>query len=341
MSNEKGAVIWRILFSVIMAILLAGALFAYIYSQRSYGVGSQAQSLANELSRTSFSALYRESPTYNLPKDVGGSYYEVEIDSETDSIIIKAEGGTYHSAVGVNLENIGKPPEPGGTLYSLGGKGKVLVSSNPITPENQEIKENIDSPPSFYYFAKENPREAVAIAAAYFRAIEIFPDKKLGVQEYKKENSNSFLIRISSSDENIGNMRVIGRENSQVVGFVESSWIVDNVSVVPDNFSGVECPSIENSISKDWLYSPDQIVRLLKKRSWREPGENEPVSIPNDVEPIPATVKTNVSTYPSYRFEFSSSDTGYVLHFGLMPWKADEEQSGFVFESEPDLEAIV
>lgn len=319
-----------------MAALLAAAFFAYVYSQRGYEVGAQAQALADELSRTSFSALYQTAPTYDLPKSVGGAYYEVRIDNETNTFIVEADGKSYRSAAGTNIKSVDSLPDSGGTLHALGVEDRVLISSNPIPSENYEVEVITITTPEFYYFAKDNAREAAAITAAYFRAIKAFPGENLDIQEYEWENSNTLLARVTSGGELLTVMRVGGYENSQDIGYIKNAWIVEEVENTSEDISGTDCPSIENAVSSGWVYSSSQIIRHLKTRAWYK--NDQPIKIPQDVKPTPSTATTSVSTYPTYRFEFLSGTTEYTLHFGLMSWKIDENQPGFVFESKPELE---
>lgn len=333
MFSEKGTLVWRLLFSVAMAVLLAASFYAFYASQERYGIGSQAQSLADDISQTCFLAFTRQGPTYNLPSNVGGTSYEFRVNTQTDTIVVETNGSLYRSSVGANLENVGPLPSPGETLYTQGLVDKVLISKNVIQPSVGDFdQENASSEPNFYSFAKENPRAATALMAAYFHMMESSSTDNLDIKEYEQRGSDTFLARATSDDGDLI-VRIIGYENSQDVAHVKEVWIVGSVENYSDSFDGTDPPSVKNAVSSGWFYTPSQIVAHLRGRTWHDEN-GEVVSIPSAVEPLFATATTRVRTYPTYRFEFK----GYLLHFGSMMWKWNENQPGFRFQSDPKLE---
>lgn len=183
-----------LLFGVILATLMAGILAMQLRVQREAGVDEQAQALADAISRTCFAALARQQVTYNLPDDVGGSDYALEV--ENNLIIVRVtsgerEGRRYYSSVGIQLEVLSLPT-PGGKLYAQGRGDRVIISSEPLAPPLEEIEAPEEAaPPEFYEWAKGNELEAVALAAAYFYALERYPARwdngVLDVLGYKRE----------------------------------------------------------------------------------------------------------------------------------------------------------
>lgn len=321
-----------LLFGALMAILLAGVFFMQLTKQREFEVGTQAQALADDLARTCFSTLPGQQPTLDLPSRIAGSSYEVEIEENRSAFIIRITGGTgagesYWTFANVDLRVENTSFTPGGKVYFMRSGDLVVISASPI----EATQENIfpipsDGPPEFYYFARENPREATAIIAAYF-------DVTQDIDAYEWENSNSILVRAGSIL-----LRVRGHENEENVGFVGNAWIISNI----ENYAGeltdaVPCPSPENAYSSGWLYSPSQALSYLRSRTWRRTSDNSIISIPSDALVRAAAVTTNVSSYPTWRVEWEN----YVIHYQTGPWWHAENTPGFVFRSKPELEALV
>ncbi len=315
-----------------MAILLAGVFFMQLTEQREFEVSAQAQALADDLAKTCFSALSGQQPTLDLPLQLAGSSYELEIDENRSTFIVRITEGTgagesYWTVANVGLQMESTSITPGGRVYFTCSGDVVLVSASPI----ETVPENVfhtpsGEPPEFYYFARENQREATAIIAAYF-------DVSRDIDAYKWENSDSILVRTGSIL-----LRVQGYENCENIGLVDNNWVISNI----DNYSGefdnpLLCPSAENAYLSGWLYSPAQALGYLRSRTWRRISDNLVVSIPNNASIRAAAVTTNVSTYLTWQVEFD----GYILQYQAMPWWYLENTPGFVFQSEPELEAVV
>lgn len=299
--------------------------------QREFEVSAQAQALADDLAKTCFSALAGQQPTLDLPLQLAGSSYELEIDENRSTFIVRITGGTGAGESYWTIANVGLQVENtsltlGGRVYFMCSDDIVLVSASPIeTPPENILPTPSGEPPEFYYFARENQREATAIIAACF-------DSSRDINAYKWENSDSILVRAGSIL-----LRVQG-ENWENVGLIDNAWIISNI----ENYAGeltdaFPCPSAENAYLSGWLYSPAQALGYLRSRTWRRTSDNAVVKIPNNASIRAAAVTTNVSTYLTWRVEFES----YILHYQAMPWWYLENTPGFVFQSEPELEAVV
>lgn len=321
-----------LLFGVLMAILLAGVFFMQLTKQREFEVGAQAQALADDLAKTCFSALSGQQPTLDLPLQLAGSGYELEIDDNRSTFIVRITGGTgagesYWTIANVGLQVENTSITPGGRVYFMCSGDVVLVSASPI----EALPENIlptpsGEPPEFYYFARENQREATAIVAAYFEVSR-------NIDAYKWENSDSILVHAG-----LIWLRVQGHENWENVGLVDNAWIISKIENYAGEFTDAfPCPSAENAYLSGWLYSPAQALGYLRSRTWRRTSDNAVVNIPNNASIRAAAAATNVSTYLTWRIEFES----YILHYQAMLWWCMENTPGFVFQSEPELEAVV
>jgi len=321
-----------LLFGVLMAILLAGVFFMQLTKQREFEVSAQAQALVDDLAKTCFSALSGQQPTLDLPLQLAGSVYELEIDENRSTFIVRITDGTgagesYWTVANVGLQVENTSLAPGGRVYFMCSGDVVLVSASPV----EALTENVlpkpsGEPPEFYYFARENQREAAAIIAVYF-------DLSRDIDAYKWENSDSILARAGSIL-----LRVQGYENWENVGLVDNAWIISKI----ENYAGeltdaLPCPSVENAYLSGWLYSPAQALGYLRSRTWRRTSDNAVVNIPNNASIRAAAATTNISTYFTWRVEFES----YILHYQAMPWWYLENTPGFVFQSEPGLEAVV
>lgn len=299
--------------------------------QREFEVSTQAQALADDLAKTCFSALSGQQPTLDLPSQLAGSSYELEIDENRSTFIVRITrgtgvGGSYWTIVNVGLRMDNTSLAPGGRVYFMYLDDIVLVSASPI----KALPENIfpttsGEPPEFYYFARENQREATAIVEAYFGVSS-------DIDTYKWED-NDLIVRSGSIL-----LRVQGYENWENIGFVDNAWIISNI----ENYAGeltdvLPCPSAENAYLNGWLYSPAQALGYLRSRTWRRTSDNVVVNIPNNASIRAAAVTTNFFTYLTWRVEFED----YILHYQAMPWWYLENTPGFVFQSEPELEAVV
>ncbi|MFB0500040.1 MAG: hypothetical protein ACETWO_02010, partial [Candidatus Hadarchaeaceae archaeon] len=315
----------------LMAILLAGVFFMQLTKQREFEVGAQAQALVDDLAKTCFSALSGQQPTLDLPLQLAGSSYELEIDENRSTFIVRITGGTgagesYWTIANVGLQVENTSLAPGRRVYFICSSDVVLVSASPI----ETLPENIlptpsGEPPEFYYFARENQREAMAIIAAYF-------DVSHDIDAYKWENSDSIIVRAG-----LIFLRVQENEKWENIGLVDNAWIISNIENYAGEFTDYfPCPSAENAYLSGWLYSPAQALGYLRSRTWRT-SDNAVVSIPNNASIRAAAAATNVSTYLTWRVEFES----YILHYQAMPWWYRENTPGFVFQSEPELEAVV
>ena len=323
---------FHLLFGILMAILLAGVFFMQLTKQREFEVGAQAQALADDLARTCSSVLLGQQPTLDLPSRLAGSSYELEIDENRSTFTVWITGGTGEGESYWTVANVGLQVEntsfaPGERVYFMRSGDVVVVSASPIeAPPENIFPMPSGEPPEFYYFARENQREATAIIAAYF-------DVSQDIEAYEWENSDSILVRAGSIV-----LRVQGYENEENVGLVDNAWIISNLENYTGELAGaVPCPSPENAYSSGWLYSPSQALNYLRSRTWRRTSDNSIVAIPSDALVRAAAVTTNVSSYPTWRVEWRD----YVIHYQSGPWWYAENIPGFVFQSEPELEALV
>jgi len=326
-----------ILFGVIVAAMLAGIFIVQYNRQLEARVDEQAQALANDLARISFTAFSREQPSFLLPRNLGGSDYELSVDENSSTFIVHIKAGrqsgmSYYSAANVSLSIENSNFVPSGGVYFQRRGNNVVVSSSPIAAQGENILPPATAtPPEFYGFAKENAKAATAITAAYF-AFENY--SQADATGYKIEGDN-VLVRISFGGENLY-FKVGGYENRDKVGNVDNSWIV--TSPTPDNLASViTCTSVENAYASGWLYSPAEALAYLRSRTWM--SGDTPVVVPANALVRAAAATTNVSTYVTWRVEWQA-DVYYVLHYRAMPWWAQENSPGFVFQSEPELEAI-
>jgi hypothetical protein len=315
-----------------MAVLLAGVFFMQLTRQREFEVGAHAQVLADDLAKTCFSALAGQQLVLDLPSRLAGSSYELEIDENRSTFIVRITGGTgagesYWTVANVELRVENASFAPGGRVYFMRSGDVVLVSASPIeAPQGIISPTPSGKPPEFYYFARENQREAAAIIAAYFKVSR-------NIDAYKWENSNSILVRAG-----LTLLRVQGHENGENVGLVDNSWTITNIENYVGELAGaVPCPSVENAYLSGWLHSPSQALSYLRSRTWMRTSDNTIVNIPSNASIRAAAATTNVSTYLTWRVEFEN----YVLHYQATPWWYAENTPGFVFQSGPELKAVI
>jgi len=328
-----------VLFGVIVAAMLAGLFIVQYNRQLEARVDEQAQALVNDLARISFTAFSREQPSFLLPQTLGGSNYELSVDENTFIVHIKVgkqSGMSYYATANVPLIENNFNPVPGNSVYFKQSGDVVIISSSPITVQPENLWPPITAtPPEFYYFAKENAKAATAIASAYFEARNRYSEENIDVSAYWWENENNLRAQITSNGENLTVFWVTGSENNTVVGKVENAWIVDLVDNVAEILvDATPCYSPDNAYRSGWLYSPAEALAYLRSRTWM--SGDTPVVVPENASVRAAAATTNVSIYPTYCVTFD----GYVIYYRAMPWWAQENSPGFVFQSEPELEAV-
>lgn len=325
-----------VFFGVMLAFLMTFIFIALYNQQLDALVDGQADALANDLAQTAFASLSGGQTTLDLPSDVGGSIYTIEV-KENSIFVVKVTGGRragneYYASVNATVVVENGDFFPGGRLYFMSSGGAVIVSASPIPapPWNFE-QPPTSTPPEFYHFARENSKEATAIIAAYFCTFE-------NVVDYQWENENSMIVRTDRSV-----LRVNGIEEEDNVGLIDNSWIASSV----ENFVGEipesgwkNCPSLENAWKSGWLYSPSQALEQLRGRTWRRVSDGVTVAVPSSAIIHAAAATTNISTYPTWRVEWQD-DISYIVHFKVMPWWEEENTPGFIFQSNPELLPVV
>ena len=126
-----------ILFGVIVAAMLAGIFIVQYNRQLAARVDEQAQALANDLARISFTAFSREQPSFLLPRNLGGSDYELSVDENTSTFIVhikasRQSGMSYYPTANVSLSIENPNFVSSGSVYFQCRGDNVVVSSSPI-----------------------------------------------------------------------------------------------------------------------------------------------------------------------------------------------------------------
>lgn len=348
--DERGLAFY-VLFGVVVAALLFGIFIVHYNRQLEARVDEQAQALADDLARISFSAFSQQQPSFSLPTSVGGSEYELSVDENISAFIVHVTGGrqsgnSYYSVANVVLKVENSSFAAGGKVYFQRKGDNVVVSASPIEAAVENIEQpTTETPPEFYGFAKENQREAAAIAAAYCYALDNlgYPSTSdnapLDAVGYKQDGDD-VLVQIGyRGGDNLTGVRAGGYENGVDVGSVDSAWIITQLQTTENIAGAAVCPSFENAVETSWAYTSGQALRYLRGRTWVL-SDNHVVVIPANAASYAAAATTNVATYPTWRFEFLYEGQSYVIHYRLIPWWWAENAPGFVFQSEPRLEPV-
>jgi len=348
--DERGLAFY-VLFGVIVAALLFGIFIVHYNRQLEARVDEQAQALADDLARISFSAFSQQQPSFSLPTSLGGSEYELSVNENISAFIVHITGGrqadkSYYSVANVVLKVENSSFAAGGIVYFQRIGDNVVVSASPIKAAVENIEQpTTETPPEFYGFAKENQREAAAIAAAYCYVLDNlgYPSTSdnapLDATGYEQDGEN-VLVQIGyMGGENLIWVRASGHDNWENVENVSHAWIFTHLENTENVTGSVACPSFENAVKTNWAYTSGQALRYLRGRTWVL-ADNHVVVIPANAASYAAAATTSVSTYPTWRFEFAYEGQNYVIHYRLMPWWWAENTAGFVFQSEPRLEPV-
>ncbi|MDI6643382.1 MAG: hypothetical protein QMD95_04985, partial [Candidatus Hodarchaeaceae archaeon] len=125
-----------VLFGVLLAWMMA-FIFISIYDQQlNARVDEQAGALADDLAKTAFTALSGGQPTVELPRDLGGTTYTIEV-QDNNTFIVRIVAGrragyTYSAVVNATVTIENQDFSPGGRVYFMRSGDKVVVSAAPI-----------------------------------------------------------------------------------------------------------------------------------------------------------------------------------------------------------------
>lgn len=345
--SEKGRIVWRLLFGVIVASLLLGLLLVYYNSQQEAKAAGSAERLADSLSKACFAALSEGQIEYELPKSVGNSPYKLVIDEEKNFIEIVITGGDqkgsrYISSTDADLRAL-SINDSGGTLYITENNGEVIFSNEKIFPSNKiESERPTDRPPKFYRFAKENVKETAAICAGYFHAKNLYPEKeRLDVRGFSWKGQNTLRIEITNEGKFLNTIEIRGRKTREKVGMVENSWVINQLETTDDRIHDLKpIPSLKNAKKQGWLYSPDQVLSYFQTRTWKRKTGKKSIQIPKDADIDCAATNTSVRAYPTFRINFEKRERDYTIYYQTVLWYYKEIEPGFVFQSKPELEVL-
>lgn len=327
-----------VIFGVFLAFLMT-LVFVSIYSQQLYArVEDEASWLTEALSKTAFQSIVSSSLTFlDLPETLGGSEYSIEIVENSIFLLRitagRGAGNVYVGRVNFSLVVENSEFELGGRIYFYSEGERVIVSSSEISaPKAPVFTTPSQAPPAFYYFSKENPKEAVGIAAVFFFG------EKLENSDILKYAWRDGKLIVFGEAENRGFWRMVEfEENFTQVGKVEKAWIVGKIENISQMPADLLCPSIAGAFREGWVYSPSGALQHLRSRTWRRVLDNEIISVPGDAEIRAATVLTNVSIYPAWRVTFENQ----VIFYRMLPWWEKENDPGFLFQSAPELYPVI
>ncbi|MEM2875095.1 MAG: hypothetical protein QW567_03645 [Candidatus Hadarchaeales archaeon] len=325
-----------VLYGVVLAMLLF-ALFMTVYERQiEIRVQEEAKSLAEELGRTAFLALSGGQPFKDLPPDVGGSLYAVEVRESVFSVKIVGGRGAnreYTSVVNAEVYVENGEFQPGGRVYFyfMRENELLVVSSSPIEPSWLEIGVvPTGQPPTFYYFSKENPMAAAGIMASYFTLSE----QGYLITGYSVSGS-TVIVRLEGTSTRY--CSVSGYDDDQRVGNVEGAWVVSGVGFLESaTISSQLSENLDNAVATGWLFSPSKALRDLRLRTWMV--ENQLVTVPSSPQITAACVTTNTGrSYPVWRITWEN----YVVYYRAIPWLENDADPGFVMQSSPFLEPVL
>lgn len=344
MSGNNGNLVWRILFGVLIASLVLGIFLTYTQKQKEYSTGKKAEQLADKIARIAFSSDSGSSSIVKLPKTIGNSKYEFDV--ENNKFIIKIttggqKGEIYESFVGTNVKEIEKP-KPGEKIYTAWKNNEILVSSRPIREAEIIEPKNKNKPPEFYKFAKNNPLESSALISSYQYLKKIYPNKEnIEIRKYEWVSKNIIKARATNNGKFLTAIKTSGKENNENIGHIYKSWVVKtHENTKKELQSSKRCPSVKKAYFSKWFIVPKEAKSNFKERTWTEKEENQPLKIEN-VSLRASTVYTKVSSYPTWGIKFESKNSSFTVHLSMVFWKADENEPCFVFESETKLEAKI
>jgi len=335
----KGKIVWRLLFGIVMAALLIGILITYTYTQRQFAEEEEAQNLADDLSKTAFSAIDRQERSLDLPIKVGDSQYRLEVAKDQNEFqieILDSEGENkkFRSTAGVDLENIGGVPDPGEKIYFRGDGEKVFYSENSIEslPSDDDGGGiEYDYPENFYEKNKNNPEETTGLIYAYFYVRDRV-EGDANIEGYKWTNPNKLLVNVS------GETYTVEWKNK------EGEFSRKEITNISENGSppegGFEEPnySIKEAYESGYIYSPTEAKSNIMRRTWEDSKGNivELSNINFEDDITAARITTDVSNFSSWRLEFED----HTFYHGTMPWRHNDSDPGFLLYSIDDLEVV-
>jgi hypothetical protein len=320
-----------VIFGVLLSFLLM-LVFVGIYTHQTRAwVEEEAGNLLDQLSQAVFqSYVYGTESRLRLPDVLGDSPYLVEVTDNSSFVIrvLDARFPDLEFRVILPFLLIADSDRfhPGSFIYFGRVGDRVKISENPVKPEFPELPEPLATPPpEFYDFAKNHPKEAVAVASAFFTMRDSIGTDIIG---YAKRE-NRVIVRFEGGELAEVDFLVDNRR----VGHVKRALVVSEVELVNGETGGLStCPSIENAWMGGWFYSPEMVIAHLASRTWKNENGSI-VLVPADAGMSLAVIETDLFLLPAWRVEFQE----YVIYYRAMPWWELENEPGFLFQSYPYL----
>lgn len=298
-----------LLFTLLLAVSVGALFFRYHGRVAEASVALRAQELADLLSsRVSLAGL--GTITYlDLPSTVEGEEYVVEA---KDSLFVvrilsgrlsgREFGGESH------LPLLSSSLRPGSRIYFCQTSRGVAVSSEPVLENLLHLKPPSETPPQFYFFAKERPEVAAGALWCWYTYEE--EPARYGGRVLQVDGS---FLEMVASEENDGVL----------------AWVIRGTQLAEAPVSLENLPSVAEAESSGWVRSPSQCLRELRAREWRD-EENMVVGVPDNAFILPCVVSTQTGRFVAWRVAWSE----HAIYMGAMPWWWAEENAGFVYWSE-------
>jgi len=312
-----------LIFIVVSAFLTAFILITIYNKQVAMKIDEKASGFVTNLSWTAFQSFSTGVlGKIDLPKNIEGYNYRLKIHQNAFVLELlegPLRGKSYIAGVPFDMisDNLTLPKDE--TVFFKRSGEKLLVCFSVLESiENENI--NIEpNPPEFYFFAKDHPKEAAGILAAFFysgKDIVRYSWLENHVLYVMTEDNESFILtfRRDELQHDIHSLQEIE---------------TPTIEIGTERIEAEKCPSPAEALLKGWIISPELALASLRSRTWID--QNGPVGIPANAEISMSCVFTKFGGYPTWRISFENRT---IFHRALFWWHAENEP-GFLMQCSP------
>ncbi len=314
---------------MVMSALLVGVVLMTVYDRQvSARVEDEASSLISGLSRAAFQSFSTGAMSFiELPRSVGGSGYVIEV-VDNRCIVLRITDGPLRERKFVSAFTFPLVPQsrtfyPGQSVFFLRTGDTLTVNQSRIERSDNLLRPQVyESPPNFYWFAKNNPVEASGVLAVFFGSgADIAGYGWINGNILVVETSENWFFRVDFENE------PCKKEGWNIVS-IESVSRIEEVTAARITDT---CPSVREAAELGWLVPPEQAFASLRSRTWMD--SDGLVRVPPEVSIVMACVSSGFGKYPAWQISFENR----VVLFRAVLWWYEDNDPGFLFQSLPGM----
>lgn len=314
-----------LIFTVISAFLIVFVLVTVYNKQVAMKIDEKASALISDLSWRAFQSFHTGvTGKIDLPKDIEGHGYRLKI--QQNNFVLELLEGPLRGklyVVGLPFDIISDNSifSRGETAFFKRSGEKLLVCSSVSGSQENENVRITPNPPEFYFFAKNYPREAAGILAAFFHSGK-------DIVQYSWLDNHALYIVTEDNESFALRFR---REDFQYTGWDLQEIEILTIEETTESTEAEECPSPAEALFVGWVISPEFALYSLRSRTWVD--RNGPVEIPANVKISMSCILTRSGRYPAWCISFENK----IIFYRSLFWWWAENEPGFLMQSMPTI----